>query len=68
MTISILPPKQYIDDLRKKAKFSDQKIGESVGMSRTSIWRLRKGRHKTTDIENGVKIANLHAEVFRKRA
>lgn len=65
MTISILPPKLYIDELRKKANLSDQAIGESVGLSRTSVWRLRMGIHGTTGLEHGVRLANLYAKVFQ---
>lgn len=65
--ITPLPSKKYLNDLKEIAGLSDSYIGDEIGMSRISVWRLRTGKHKSTSYEFGVKIANLHARVFRKR-
>lgn len=66
MIIPIIPTKKYIDELREKAKLSDDEIAREVGLTRTTVWRLRQGKHKTTATEHGIRIANLHALVFKQ--
>ena len=68
MIIPIIPPKKYIDELREIAGLSDAEIAEAAGLTRTTIWRLRHGKHKTTSAEPGIRIANLHSMVFKKKA
>lgn len=65
MMIPNIPAKKYLDDLRSNAGLTDRDIAEAVGLCRTSIYRLRIGKHKTTAHEAGIKIANLHAVVFK---
>jgi hypothetical protein len=57
--------KLWLDDLCEYG-LSRGEIAETVGLSRVSIWRLRNGLHKSTQIEHGLRIAGLHAKVFRK--
>jgi hypothetical protein len=57
--------KHWLDDLCEYG-LSRGEIAEIVGLPRVSIWRLRNGRHKSTQIEHGLRIAGLHAKVFKK--
>lgn len=66
MIIPIIPAKQYIEELREYAGMSDHDIAREAGLDRTTIWRLRHGKHKTTSHEPGIKIANLHARLFKR--
>ena len=67
MIIPLIPTKKYIDELRDYAGLSDKQIGEAAGLSRWSIWRLRVGKHKSTELEHGIKISNLHAQIFNNK-
>lgn len=57
---------QYINELRASG-ISRKEIAGTVGLSRVSIWRIQKGMHKTTHFEHGIRIANLHARVFKQQ-
>jgi len=67
MIIPIIPTQQYINDLRDDGGLSDGDIAKAVGLTRTTIWRLRTGKHHTTATEYGIRIANLHSLVFKQK-
>lgn len=67
MIIPIIPIKKYLDDLYSDAGLSHDEIAKAVGLHRTTIWKLRAGIHRGTDSEYGVRIANLHSQVFRQQ-
>lgn len=46
------------------AQMSDAKIGLEVQAPAQTIGRLRRGKHKSTDLERGIRIARFHARVF----
>jgi DNA-binding Xre family transcriptional regulator len=43
---------------------SDEKIAQAIGTTCATVNRLRHGKHRSTGLERGVKIANLHAHRF----
>ena len=67
MNTQIIPIKKYLDELHRIGNLSDQKIGQTVGLVRTSIWRLRTGKHTTTTHETVTKIAQLHARTIKRK-
>lgn len=68
MRIPLIPTQKYLHDLWFLADLSDEKIGKAVGLTRTSVWRLRTGKHKFTCTETGIRIANFHARMFRNKS
>lgn len=65
MNIPLIDVQKLLTDLWVAGK-SDAAIGKAVGAPSATINRLRHGRHKSTGAERAVKIANFHAEVFKK--
>lgn len=61
------PPQQYLHDLRVNANLSDEKIGKAIGVHRSTVFRLRTGRHSGTDYSIGERIADLHTRVIKAK-
>ena len=51
-----------LEELKNKGGMTDQEIGIAIGAPQATVFRLRKGTHKTCSYERGKKIAELHAE------
>jgi len=66
-TIQPIDVKKLLTDLWANAGLSDAKIGKEIDAPAATITRLRTGVHKTTDINRGILIANLHAKFFQQR-
>lgn len=54
---------QRLKELKASTGFSDQKLGELVGLDQSNVWRLRNGQYKKTTYEVGIRIAQLHSEI-----
>ena len=67
MNTPTIPLKQYLDELHVNGDLSDQEIAKSVGLTRTTVWRLRNGKHSTTNDKSDIKIRNLHARTIKRK-
>lgn len=68
MTIPHIDVQKLLSELWAVKGLSDAKIGQAVGVSDSIIWRLRVGRHKKTDSDRAIRIANFHAQIFAKKS
>jgi hypothetical protein len=66
MKFSPINIQQLLADLSLSG-LSDSAIGRAVGAPRATINRLRHGRHKTTSVDRGIKIAIFHQRHFQKK-
>ena len=67
MNTPTIPLKQYLDELSTNGGLSNQEIAKLVGLTRTTVWRLRNGKHSTTNDKAEMKIKNLYARTFRQK-
>jgi len=67
MNTPTIPLKQYLDELSANGGLSNQEIAKFVGLTRTTVWRLRNGKHSRTNDKSEMKIKNLYARTFRQK-